>query len=160
MSMSENSELIEGHAHSSQAKLDQFKDILGELIVNSGRITEDNTVIGHELFVNMAKLEHMVYKNYTYSSVFEGKSVPSLGDHNACGLGKWYNKDGKENFGSNGAFSSLSKPHNGVHENIAKVMKMIENDNTINSDEIVALFKDTELKSKEMFAILDSIVSK
>jgi methyl-accepting chemotaxis protein len=160
VSMAENSELIEGHAHSSQSKLDIFKDTLGELIVNSGKITEDNTVIGQELFVNMAKLEHMVYKNYTYSSAFEGKSVVELGDHNACGLGKWYIKDGKETFGQNSAFVSLAQPHNAVHENIARVMKMMEDSESVNADEIIALFKDTELKSKDMFAILDSIVSK
>jgi len=160
VSMTENSELIEEHAHSSQAKLDLFKDTLGELIVNSGKITEDNTVIGHELFVNMAKLDHMVYKNYTYSSAFEGKSVPELGDHNACGLGKWYIKDGKEIFSQNSAFVSLAQPHNGVHENIARVMKMMEDSDSVNADEIISLFKDTELKSKEMFTILDSIVTK
>lgn len=160
MSMTENSEFIEGHAQSSQAKLDIFKDTLGELIINSGKITEDNTVIGYELFVNMAKLEHMVYKNYTYSLALEGKSASELGNHNACGLGKWYVKDGQESFGSNEAFKSLAIPHDRVHENIARVMKMIADDSSISPDEIVALFKDTELKSKEMFAILDSIVKK
>ncbi|WP_415398407.1 methyl-accepting chemotaxis protein [Sulfurimonas sp. CS5] len=160
MSMTENSELIEGHTQASQAKLDVFKNTLGELIGNSEKITEDNTVIGDELFVNMAKLEHMVYKNYTYSLALEGKSASELGNHNTCGLGKWYVKDGKDSFGSNEAFKSLAIPHDGVHENIARVMKMIADDSSINPDEIVALFKDTELKSKEMFAILDSIVTK
>jgi len=160
VSMTENSEIIEKHAHSSQSKLDLFKDTLGELIVNSGKITEDNTVIGHELFVNMAKLEHMVYKNYTYSSAFEGKSVSTLSNHRTCGLDTWYNKEGKETFGNNNAFVSLAKPHNDVHVNIDRVMKMIEESSEINSDEIIALFKDTEVKSKEMFAVLDSIVSK
>nr|WP_324171026.1 methyl-accepting chemotaxis protein [Sulfurimonas sp.] len=158
MSMAENSELIEGHTHSSQTKLDLFKDTLGELIINSGKITENNTVIGHELFVNTVKLDHMVLKNNTYSAAFEGKASALTEDHNSCRLGKWYVKDGKESFGSNNNFESLAKPHMGVHENIASVMKMIADGNSINPDEIVSLFKDTELKSKEMFAILDSII--
>ena len=159
-SMSENSELIEEHAHSSQTKLDAFKDTLNELIINSEKITQDNTVIGHELFVNMAKLDHMVYKNYSYSAAFEGKYVHALGDHKACGLGQWYVSDGKDNFSNNKYFLALDKPHTAVHNNISKVMKMVENDAVINTDEIIALFKDTEIKSKEMFALLDSIVSK
>lgn len=160
MSMAENSELIEGHAHSSQTKLDLFKNTLNELIVNSGKITEDNTVIGYELFVNMAKLDHMVLKNNTYSAAFEGKANSHRVDHTSCRLTKWYTSDGKEKFSTNENFASLAKPHMEVHKNIAHIMTMIADNSSIDPDEIVALFKETELKSKDMFTILDSIVSK
>jgi methyl-accepting chemotaxis protein len=158
-SMAENSELIEEHAHSSQDKLDMFKTTLGELVVNSGKITQDNAIIGHELFVNMAKLDHMVLKNNTYSAAFEGKATPCEGDHTTCRLGKWYNGKGKESFGSKSEFASLAKPHAQIHKNIAQIMKIIEDNNSISSDELIETFKDTENKSKEMFVLLDSIVS-
>ena len=108
----------------------------------------------------MAKLDHMVLKNNTYSAAFEGKDN-SLGiNHAACRLTKWYTSDGKESFSTNNNFASLAQPHMDVHKNIESIIKMITNESSINSDEIVALFKDTELKSKEMFTILDGIVSK
>ena len=160
MSMSENSELIEKHTHSSHSKLDEFKGILNELILNAEKITEDNRIIGDELFVNMAKLDHMVYKNNAYSSTFEGKFVADLGNHNACGLGKWYKKDGKSSFGNNVSFIALDKPHTKVHDNITRIIKLIENDNISSADEIISLFKDTEKKSKEMFHLLDNMIIK
>lgn len=160
MSMAENSELIEEHAHSSQDKLDVFKNTLGELIVNSEKITQDNTTIGHELFVNMAKLDHMVLKNNTYSAAFEGKATPYKGNHTSCRLGKWYQGEGKDSFSNNSNFASLTSPHMDVHKNIADIMHIIADDISLKPEEIVALFKDTEIKSSEMFSILDKIVAK
>ena len=159
VSMTENSELIEKYAHSSQAKLDIFKETLGELIINSEKITDENTIIGHELFINTAKLDHMVLKNNSYSAAFEGEPSPSLGDHLTCRLGQWYDNEGKESFGNSNDFASLVKPHKEVHQNIGAVMKLIAEDNS-DVEKIIELFKDTELKSKEMFNILDSIVEK
>jgi len=156
--MAEVSEKIDEKAHSSQDKLDAFREILNELILNAQKITQDNTIIAHELFVNMAKLDHMVYKNYAYSSVFEWKYVPELGDHNACKLGEWYESEGKANFEGNRSFKELSKPHRDVHKNITKVMEMINNQKHTSNEEIIALLKDTEEKSKELFSLLDRMV--
>ena len=159
MSMSENSELIEEHAHSSQAKLDLFKDTLHELISNAEKITIDNTAIGHELFANMAKLDHMILKNDTYWAAFEGKSTPYEGNHTTCRLGKWYSGEGKVSFANSSDFASLLKPHTQVHKNVATLMKMIADEKST-PDELLELFRDTEMQSKEMFSILDKIVTK
>ncbi|MDD2448963.1 MAG: methyl-accepting chemotaxis protein [Sulfurimonas sp.] len=157
-SMAENSELIEGHAQSSQEKLDLFKDTLAQLIMNSEQITKDNTSIGHELFVNMAKLDHMVLKNNTYSAAFEGKANVYEGDHTTCRLGKWYQKEGKESFGAKPSFASLLNPHAQMHKNISHITQMIKDAN-IDPEELVKCFKENEHISQEMFNILDEIVS-
>ncbi len=159
-SMAENSESIEKHAISSQEKLDEFRNILHELITNSEKITHDNTVIGHELFANMAKLDHMIFKNNAYSATFEGKTNTSLGNHENCNLGKWYANEGKEKFGGNSSFTGLLAPHKKVHESIIKAMKLIEQDGTGNREEIIKLFKETEDASSELFGHLDHMVSK
>ena len=159
VSMAENSENIEKYALSSQERLDEFKNVLFELVSNADQIKADNTIIGHELFANMAKLDHIVYKNHTYASVFEGKPDANLGDHEGCNLGKWYASEGKTEFGSNSAFSAMAAPHNRVHINIAKVMEIIDNEETVNADDIIDLFKDTELASKDLFKQLDLMVN-
>ena len=158
VSMAENSENIEKHAVSSGEQLDQFKDVLFELVNNAEKIKKDNSNIGHELFANMAKLDHIVYKNHTYASVFEGKAEPKLGDHTACNLGQWYISEGREEFGSNSSYSAMATPHNRVHENISKVMSMIEKEGLANSSKIIELFKDTEIASTELFDHLDNMV--
>ena len=158
VSMAENSENIEKYALSSGEQLDEFKNVLFELVSNADKIKADNTIIGHELFANMAKLDHIVYKNHTYASVFEGKSDRALGDHKNCNLGQWYANEGKKEFGSNSAFSAVAMPHNRVHANIAKVMSILDKGDSVSSDEIITLFKDTELASKDLFTQLDQMV--
>jgi len=158
MSMSENSEKIESQAQESQVKLDNFKETLYQMVDNVDKIKKDNTLIGQELFVNMAKLDHIIYKNYTYSSVFEGKPDMKLGDHTACNIGKWYTNEGKEQFGSNSSFITLKEPHTRVHQNISNVMNSFQSGEPINNDEIIALFKDTEEASSELFKHLDDMI--
>ncbi|MEA1982202.1 MAG: methyl-accepting chemotaxis protein [Campylobacterota bacterium] len=158
MSMSENSENIETQAHTSQERLDHFKETLYTMVENVEKIKADNTVIGQELFANMAKLDHIIYKNYTYSSVFEGKPDMKLGDHSACNIGKWYESDGKKQFSGNSAFSAIKEPHTRVHENIAKVMSQLKNNETVENDEIIRLFEDTEKASSELFRLLDQMI--
>jgi len=158
MSMSENSERIEVHAQDSQGKLDEFKDTLLEMISNVDQIKADNTLIGQELFANMAKLDHMIYKNYTYSSVFEGEADMKLGDHTVCNFGKWYANEGAKAFKGNVSFQAIAVPHNKVHENISKVMHSLQNPDSIKNDEIIKLFKDTEEASTELFDHLDNMV--
>jgi methyl-accepting chemotaxis protein len=158
MSMSENSERIEDHAQNSQTKLDAFKETLLQMVSNVEQIKQDNTLIGQELFANMAKLDHMIYKNYTYSSVFEGKPDSKLGDHNICNFGQWQKGEGNKEFGNNSSFKAMSVPHEKVHSNIAVVMKSLQNKETMDTETIIALFKDTEKSSTELFNHLDNMV--
>ena len=157
-SMAENSESIEQHAISSQDKLDNFKDVLGELIANSEKISQDNTLIGDELFANMAKLDHMIYKNNAYSAALESKSNSSLGNHQNCNLGKWYAGEGKDKYSQNDSFKAILEPHKRVHENVMKAMQLVESESSSNRDEIVRLFKNTEDASNELFNHLDNML--
>ncbi len=157
-SMAENSEKIEEHAIASQDKLDEFRTILSELVSNAKTIKEDNALIGHELFANMAKLDHMIYKNNAYSCAFEGHGNMVLSDDKTCPLGNWHSHEGKENFSTRSAYSAMVGPHKKVHENIAKAIALIEKDVVANADEVIRLFKETEISSDELFNHLDDMV--
>ena len=158
MSMAENSESIEEYAMSSQEQLDKFKSALFELVSNAENIKKDNTIIGHELFSNMAKLDHIVFKNHAYSSVFESKADMSVSSHTECNLGKWYEGEGKEVFSSNPMYHKILPPHKTVHENIANVMKLLKANGIENAEEILELFRKSETASEELFNVLDSMV--
>ena len=156
--MAENSESIEKHALSSQDKLDEFKNTLSELITNAKTIKEDNTNVGHELFANMTKLDHMMYKSNAYSCAFQGHNNIELSDYNSCTFGKWYVSEGKKSFAGNSAFNAMATPHKQIHENIAKAISLIGRDVVANADEVVKLFENTEDASKELFNYLDEMV--
>jgi len=155
MSMSENSEKIEEHSVESQQTLDEFVNILTELIENSKTITKDNKIIGEELFANMAKLDHMVYKNHAYASMLEGKLNFQLTDHTSCRFGQWYEREGKAQYSGKNEFKTILAPHKRVHEDIAKAMEKLGSKDI---DAIIALFKDAEDASRELFEHLDRII--
>jgi len=152
--MSENSEKIEEYSISSQETLDEFINVLQVLISNAEEITRDNELIGHELFANMAKLDHMVYKNNGYSSMMSGEVNFKLTDHTECRFGKWYDTAGKDQFGSKVEFQGMVSPHKEVHDTIQKAMSLI---GTKDVDKIIELFKDAEKASKQLFVSLDTL---
>ena len=158
MNMSENSEKIETQAQASQERLDNFRDTLSEMVNNVKKIKLDNAKVGNELFANMAKLDHMTLKNHSYSAVFENKAETNLSDHISCSMGQWYLNEGKKIFGDNSSFKAMEVPHKKVHENVAKIMDMVEKGN-FDSDTIINLFKETEEVSKELFDLLDSMTN-
>ncbi|QFR49406.1 HAMP domain-containing protein [Sulfurimonas lithotrophica] len=158
ITMSENTEKIDRYTHESQAKLDDFKVTLNDMVLNAEKIKEDNSIIGHELFSNMAKLDHMIYKNLAYSAAFEGKSDDSLGSHSECRFGNWYVNEGKKEFAMSPSYSKLEKPHKKVHDSVLKVMSILKQANESDANEIIKLFKEAEEASKELFSCLDDMV--
>ncbi|MBN2816463.1 MAG: CZB domain-containing protein [Campylobacterales bacterium] len=154
VNMSENSEKIEEYALESQDKLDEFIHILQILIDNAQEISRDNEFTGHELFANMAKLDHMVYKNRAYSSVFKGKLDIELTSHTECRFGKWYDTEGKAVFGKNPNFQQMVIPHKEVHEYIKEAMSLIESNEF---DKIIELFRKVEHASHTLFDGLDNM---
>ncbi len=51
--------------------------------------------IAHEIFTNIIKLDHMLFKNRAYSVVLDENAV-TLNDSTACDFGKWRQGDGKK----------------------------------------------------------------
>jgi methyl-accepting chemotaxis protein len=151
ISMSENSEKIEEYSIISQDRLNEFVEVLRILIKNAEEITIDNQIIGNELFADMAKLDHMVYKNHMYSSMLKREIDSKLNEHSSCD----FINSIKEKFGSNDEFRSMEIVHKKIHENINKAISMLGSNDI---DEIIKLFKDTEIASKDLFEYLDRII--
>ncbi|MBC8237107.1 MAG: HAMP domain-containing protein [Helicobacteraceae bacterium] len=158
ISMSENSEKIEEYTSSSQERLDEFKDGFSQMVANIEKLKKDNSSIGVELFTNMVKLEHIIYKNNAYSSAFVGEVNQDAKNHTHCKFSQWYaSNEIKSKFLENNAFRSVENPHNAGHEKISKIIAMLEDKNKFSSNEIIKLFKDTEKDSKELFNYLDDM---
>jgi len=156
--MAENSEKIESHVQESQNKLDEFKTTFYSVVENMKKIKNDNNFISYELFANMAKLDHMVYKNNAYSTALEGKNDMILNDHKSCNFGQWYTTSGKKEFGNTSSYKAIEKSHATVHDNIKTIMNLMQQQSDINSTKVVELFKETEEASKELFNELDIMV--
>ncbi|MBV5320144.1 MAG: CZB domain-containing protein [Sulfuricurvum sp.] len=158
--MLENSERVEEYAHDSAQKLDQFKTVMAKLIQNVDKIKEDSRSISYEIFTNMAKIDHMIFKNNAYAEGFKGKVGAEFSDHHGCALGKWYESgDGKTAFSSSPSYSRLLEPHKKVHDEIKKAVHLIGDDPIHNSKAIAVCFENAEKASIELFEILNEMVA-
>ncbi|WP_428739314.1 cache domain-containing protein [Sulfurimonas sp.] len=155
--MTENSEKIDKSASSSQLMLDEFKNTLNEMIHNIEVIKSYNQTIGEEMFVNVAKLDHMNYKTTSYASVFDGSSKQNFNDYKSCSFSKWYYDEGAETFSHKSAYSTIEAPHKLVHKSIQKAIELMQQEN-VEHEEILMLFQKTEDASKELFVSLNALV--
>ena len=153
--MLENIEQIEGHANNSYSKLELFNGTLSNMVDNFDQIKDKNKYITSELSSNMAKLDHMIYKNNAYSSAFEGQVNSNLLNYEACDLTKWFGTNSKDISSSN-----VNTPCKVVYENVSTIMKLLEEDVSSHADEIVEHFNNIETSSKELFFQLDNLVKK
>lgn len=158
--MVSSSEDTEKSARDSAQKLDIFKDALKDLTDNASAIRQENLLISYDIFIELAKLDHIIFKLNAYSSIFNNKEKAIFGDHHQCRLGKWYEVgDGKQAFSKVPSYALLESPHHIVHDKVRVSLDCIKNDNCVEEAEhIVTNFKLVEEKSKELFAILDKMV--
>jgi len=158
--MLENSERVEEYALDSSQKLDQFKTVMSQLIQNVEQIKEDTEAISHKIFTNMAKIDHMIFKNNAYSAGFEGKVDHEFSDHHTCALGKWYeNGDGKSVFASHPAYAKIAEPHKKVHEEVKKAIQLLGDDPIRHAKAIEEYFEAAEKASVELFDVLNDVVA-
>ncbi|WP_414718931.1 CZB domain-containing protein, partial [Sulfuricurvum sp.] len=72
--------------------------------------------ISNYIFSNLAKIDHVIYKNNVYAFLFGQESDFKPVDHHSCRLGKWYDGGiGKEQFGMLKSYPRLEAPHATVH---------------------------------------------
>ncbi len=158
VSMLENSEKVAEFTDESSDKLDEFKESLDQLVSNAKTIKSDNEIIAKDLFMNISKLDHMIFKFGAYSSIFEAKVSDDLGNHHNCQFGQWYESEGKQLFSGNNSFSRIDQPHKKLHDNVHEIMKIVSKEDCLNhADEVVALFAQTEKESDEFFELLNDL---
>ena len=122
------------------------------------RSLSELTNLSDSVFMNLAKIDHIIWKVNTYRSVYEKKPAFKFVDHRNCRLGKWYNDgDGLKYFSHTDSFHMLDKPHSGVHDTTHKVFNLIKKDE-LNYKRIKDTFAYMEESSVEVFEILNKIL--
>ena len=155
--MQEFSDHMDGEISTSLEKLDSFNTSLHSLVDGAHSVQEDNKNISNKMFLNLAKLDHIVFKLSGYEGVFKDNKGISFSTHNECRFGKWQAAKGKEIFGANPLFSKIDAPHKAVHDNVRGVPSLVSAGSVENADKIIEAFRNAEKNSHELFEILDSI---
>jgi len=155
--MQEFSDQMDSEISTSLEKLDTFNGSLHQLVDGATQIQKDNKNISNKMFLNLAKLDHIVFKLSGYDSVFKDDKSHTFALHSECRFGKWSATEGKEIFGENPLFSQIDSPHRAVHENVKNIPALISSGAVINADKIIELFTEAEKNSKDLFDILGEI---
>lgn len=149
------SEEVENISIRSNEHIQEFIGKFGDLVKSSKFIECSSTMIATDIFVSLAKLDHVIFKIIGYGHVLT-KDYESMGDHLSCRLGKWYAGAGKEAFGTTPQYSKLIEPHKHVHESINKAIELSKNHSS--NDKVLEQFNKAEEESSKLFNIFNEMV--
>lgn len=154
-----DSEKLESEALGASKNLEEFKIELDKLLGNTKIIKQDNEHSQYELFINLAKLDHVLFKVTAYDGVFNDKKI-DLSDYHNCRFGKWKENTGKLVFGKTKSYDMIDKPHSTVHLNAIAAIECVKKGTCLqNIDSVVEYFINAENASNELFEILDSMLN-
>jgi hypothetical protein len=127
----------------SNANLDSIENMLG---------TND------QIFLALAKLDHVIWKVNTYISVLASKPEFEFVDHHSCRLGKWYLEgDGKNSFADISSYSDLEYPHSLVHNGTKEIFDQMKTGH-LNEHSLIKSLQKMEKGSQQVFEILDKML--
>jgi len=106
-------------------------------------------------FVQMAKMDHVVWKTQVYRAILADKTVDpdSLPDDQHCRLGRWYaSSEARERFGHLSNFRDLQAPHQALHGIGREAIRLHRGGSLHDS---LAALKQMEHSSERVMLILD-----
>lgn len=153
----EISEIV-GH---TKEHVDEFSKKLEMFQKNAARAVFETLDISNQVFVNLAKIDHVIYKNNLYAYLFGQSAEFNKVDHHDCRLGKWYEGGvGKKQFGGMSSYSKLERPHSIVHTYANELAQKCGGGTTIacSKKEVEEKVCAIENASIEVGSVLDAIV--
>ncbi|MFH0710212.1 MAG: methyl-accepting chemotaxis protein [Pseudomonadota bacterium] len=154
-------EELSGIVISTKDEVSQMSDRMGIFQRNASRSVFEIMDISNYIFSNLAKIDHVIYKNNVYAFLFGQENGFKAVDHHSCRLGKWYdNGVGKEQFGMLKSYSRLEKPHGTVHSNAnALIADCGDGKKLCSRTQIEQRIRTIEAASQEVFEALDILVA-
>jgi uncharacterized protein YukE len=155
----ENAQEVNEIATTSGETVDTFKDTLTTFNKNANDTAKLATFVKTQNFATLIKADHILYKANVYNTVLhDDGSKSDQVDHHSCRFGKWYEGEGKTNFGHLPSYKNVLAPHKAVHAYANKNVTITNDPLTQDKvPEILRNFNDMEKASHELFSILDSL---
>lgn len=153
ISAKESSQNVAGIDNSMKLLNSAIKETLERNKVSVKGISSTND----EIFMSLAKLDHIIWKVNTYLSVIEGKPAFKFVDHHNCRLGKWYYEGaGHKHFSKLSSYGELESFHAKVHNGTKEMFDYISD--STNMEAIIHGAKLMEESSTRVFDTLDKIL--
>ena len=147
--------------------VENFNETMGNLNSDANKSAEQIYSMQNEVFVVLAKIDHIIFKSNAYDIVVRGETDSTISKTCStsgkahCNLGVWLENTGKERFSTTNAFSSITEPHNLVHAMLHNSYVYFEKDDLRleNEDKIIQNFQTMEKASSELFTKLNDMIS-
>ncbi|MDD3595506.1 MAG: methyl-accepting chemotaxis protein [Sulfuricurvum sp.] len=153
-------EELSGIVSTTKDEVTQMSDRMEIFQRNASRSVYEIMDISNYIFSNLAKIDHVIYKNNVYAFLFGQENDFNPVDHHSCRLGKWYDSGvGKEQFGMLKSYSRLEAPHRTVHtEANALIADCGDGKKLCSRTQIEQRIKEIETASADVFTALDVLV--
>lgn len=159
--INKNTDELSNSVESSKERIEGLRGLIEKFQRNANRSVFQVLHIGYNVFINLAKTDHVVFKNNLYALLFGNDHAFKQVDHHNCRLGKWYdNGIGYQEFSDTRSYSSLEGPHSQVHaigNEMAKTNEGIDPAEH-NWKHITEESHKLEQASQGVFAALDKIL--
>lgn len=157
--MIDNTKTLETISNQSINTLNDFSQNFSLLSSQINTISEDNRFTTRKIFLELAKLDHFIFKLSGYIAIIEHAKDQTFSSHTECSFGAWFNQKAKEIFGKTEAYSKITAPHALVHSEIKKAYELSTRSIEQQSkEEIIAAFENAERSSKELFKLMNEMI--
>jgi methyl-accepting chemotaxis protein len=153
------SELITNLADEVSGSVENFKETMNNFNTDATGMSSIVEDMEHQIFIILAKIDHIIYKSKAYNTLINLDKEAVFDNYQSCRFGKWYTSTGKEHYKQTTSYPKIDKPHTTVHEVADKNLEFIkDSDRRLeNGAEIIQNFKEMEMASRELFALLDTM---
>jgi methyl-accepting chemotaxis protein len=149
----DDSSMIKELSASSNDKVSSFAEIFSRIKEESNRLSFGSKTMEDQIFMALAKIEHIIFKYDTYGLIMQGNINKEIPSESECRLGIWMDSKGKS------ADLALKQSHVQLHESIRNALNCIRDANYYNnSDSIYEYYVDMETYCDKMFEAMDNLV--
>ena len=123
-SRDEMGKLAERAAGSSQNG-QHAAETMGGLVERFSSIEKASETRALRGFCELVKVDHLIFKFRVYQALLglTDDDESKFASHTECRLGKWYNGEGKQRYGSLPGYRDIEAPHQIVHSNAHKAIR-------------------------------------
>jgi methyl-accepting chemotaxis protein len=146
-------------AKNSVEEIKSFKDVAKNFEKQAYTVNKLATYISDVAFLSARKLDHIIFKNNTYSSVAQEKMLFKFVDHHNCAFGKWYYSEGSQEFKEYPVFKQIENYHADFHQTLYPVVQLVERGEDITKHKklIFEKLEKAENDSIELFKLMDKL---
>jgi hypothetical protein len=156
----ESSDIVASVVNETKTRVEVLNKLMNNFQRNSNRSVYEVESISSKIFINLAKLDHVIYKNNLYQLIFGGEHNFNAVDHHNCRLGKWYDTGlGKQEFSFVPSYKHLEKHHHKVHHEANALAKECSGHAVACSKQLIEdKIAEVEAGSEQVFHYLDKIL--